>query len=114
MLDHYDIPYRGTSGEQAIKCPCHEDRQASASLNADKEVFNCHACGASGSVYDMVMLREGVGFAAAKRIVESVTGVTDSGERGDGRTRPPVPPGTGYRPRYRKKVQTGSRQRLQF
>lgn len=114
MLDFYDVPYRGTSGEQAIRCPVHDDRNASASLNADKEVFNCHACGASGSVYDMVMAREGISFASAKQFVEEKTGIGYAGEREAARPSTPVPAGTGYRPRYRKKVQAGGRKRLQL
>lgn len=44
--------------EWALHCPLHEDERPSAELNPVKRVWNCHGCGAGGSVSDL-MVRQG-------------------------------------------------------
>ena len=46
-------------GEQAVRCPIHEDAHASASLNLDKQVLCCMACGFGGGPTQLVMARKG-------------------------------------------------------
>ena len=42
-------------GDQAkIRCPFHDDRDPSCSVNLAKGVFNCHACHHAGNVLDFV------------------------------------------------------------
>jgi DNA primase len=111
VLEYYAVDYNGSkTGNQSFRCPVHEDSHASASLNLDEGVFHCHACGAGGSGYDLIMAKEGIDFASARQFAENIVGV--SGERvraGAQRASQPVPRGSGYQPRYRKKVQAGQR-----
>jgi hypothetical protein len=43
---------------QPVRCPFHDDRHASASLNLHSKRFNCHACGVHGDAIDLVMEAE--------------------------------------------------------
>lgn len=72
MFNHYGLRWPRGYGDVSIKCPVHDDSHASASVNTSKGVFNCFACGAGGSAFDLVMLREGVEFTDAVAIVEKV------------------------------------------
>ena len=35
------------------RCPFHDDKKASLSINMDRGVYNCHGCGAKGNAYTM-------------------------------------------------------------
>jgi DNA primase len=63
-------------GWHAIKCPFHNDRRASASVNPDEGVFRCHACEIKGDAYAVVMQTESIAFPEAKQRVQALTGVT--------------------------------------
>lgn len=41
-----DLPDSG--GWQAVRCPFHDDRRASGSINPDKGFYRCHGCGVNG------------------------------------------------------------------
>ena len=41
----------GNSSQYTALCPYHEDSKASFSVNVDKGVWNCKACGVSGNAY---------------------------------------------------------------
>jgi DNA primase len=114
VLDHYGVSTRGGGSNKTMQCPVHDDRQASATVDLDKDVWFCHACGVGGSGYDLVMRREGIDFAAAKRFCEEKLGVVGDSSRGKPRERTRVPLGSGYSPRYRRKVSSGSRQRIKY
>jgi|GEM_PF-5570181 len=48
-------------------CPFHDDRRPSLSVNEEKGVFLCRACGATGDIFDFVMRLDGVSFSDAKQ-----------------------------------------------
>lgn len=64
VLNHYDLPVTG-SGERNTRCPVHEERVASASMNVGKGLWHCHACGAGGTAVNIVMLRERLEYREA-------------------------------------------------
>ena len=41
----------GNSSQYIALCPYHEDTKESFSVNVDKGVWNCKACGVSGNAY---------------------------------------------------------------
>lgn len=84
VLDHYGYPEPGW-GERAMKCPVHDDAHASASVNRSKGLFNCHACGASGTGIDIVMGREQLDYPSAVQFVQQLGA---SVETTKSRTRP--------------------------
>ena len=40
-------------GERSVRCPLHEDKSNSASINMDKQVFFCHA-GCGGHTFEQL------------------------------------------------------------
>lgn len=74
MFTHYGLRWPRGYGDVSIQCPVHDDSHASASVNTSKGLFNCFACGAKGSAFDLVMLKEGVEFSDAVALVEKVAG----------------------------------------
>jgi DNA primase len=46
-------------------CPFHDDHRPSMYVNGDKQIFKCFACGAGGSVFTFVQMRENLGFPQA-------------------------------------------------
>ena len=97
VLDHYDVVYNPARMSQKIHCPVHDDSVSSCSINLEEEGwYKCHACGSQGDSLNLIMAKEGVNFAASKRIAEGiaadsshkVSGTTDSRTDGVlGRTR---------------------------
>lgn len=53
------------------RCPFHEDKSPSLSVNREKGLFNCFGCGAGGDVFDFVMKSQGVEFKEALSILKS-------------------------------------------
>jgi len=70
VYDYYDLPLPTGSGDRKAKCPVHEERRASASVNTEQGVFLCFACGAKGSGIDIVMAREGLDYGGATDFIE--------------------------------------------
>jgi CHC2 zinc finger len=52
---------------QPVRCPFHDDRHASASLNLHSNRFNCHACGVHGDALDLVMEEESLTLGEAAK-----------------------------------------------
>lgn len=103
VLDHYGIRYVHKHGWGRAMCPFHDDSTPSMSINIDEGGWSCHGCGAKGGdAFAFVMLREGVPFPEAKRIVAEITGqdVDDVPAK-----RPGHKPGRrgGFRPRFGRK-----------
>lgn len=77
LLIHYgwspdDNGWGGWSGWTPTMCPFHDDRNPSASVNVEKGRFNCHGCGVSGDIFDIVQTTEGLDFKeAGKWIAET-------------------------------------------
>lgn len=63
LLAHYGVA-PGTNGWNhwmPIRCPFHDDHQASASVNEMENRFNCHGCGVKGDIVDIVQQVENDG-----------------------------------------------------
>lgn len=75
VFDHYNLP-EPRYGEQPMKCPVHDDRTPSASVNRAKGLWHCHACGAGGGAVALVQAMERWSYQDACRMVENLSGVT--------------------------------------
>jgi DNA primase len=73
VLEHYGATINRSSGSFAMRCPFHDDRHASGSVDLNKDLYNCFTCGVSGDAISIVMRQEGISFVEAKRIVEELT-----------------------------------------
>lgn len=58
------------NGWRPMRCPFHDDRNASASTNG--EAFTCHACGVHGDSLAVIMNREQCSFKDALQVAESL------------------------------------------
>ena len=47
------------------RCPFHEDREASLSINPETRLWNCFGCEAGGDCFRWCQLRENLDFAEA-------------------------------------------------
>lgn len=89
VFEHYELPYpQASTGQRSIRCPVHDESNASATVNLEKGVFYCFACGASGNAAHIVMAREGLEVRDAFRYIEEVVGVSDNGVRRSVRGKP--------------------------
>lgn len=52
------LPAEG-SGWRKMKCPFHDDSNASASVNYDANRFKCFGCSANGDIYDLIQHERG-------------------------------------------------------
>ena len=56
-------------GEATTRCPFHEDRKPSLSINVQTGLFTCHAGCGGGSIFDFEMRLRGVDFGQARASV---------------------------------------------
>lgn len=92
VLEHYGAEYIPVSNRwRAMRCPFHDDRSASASVNTDLGKFHCFAgCEISGDGLDIIAWREGVNdFPSTVEIAERILGesVGNLLRKSKGRTR---------------------------
>jgi len=59
------VELRKAGKEYTGRCPFHDDKHPSFSVNEDKGLFHCFGCQESGDVIDFVMKIEGVSFIDA-------------------------------------------------
>lgn len=83
VLAHYgarSVP-QGRLGWTKMRCPFHDDRHASATVNTELNAFACFGCGIKGDTYTIIMEQEGVEYREALTLAEEYTG----------EKRPPLP-----------------------
>ncbi|MEU4155671.1 CHC2 zinc finger domain-containing protein [Actinoplanes sp. NPDC026670] len=116
VLEHYEVFVHAGRNLQMVKCPLHEDRTPSCSINLTRQLWNCHSCGKAGSAWDLIMEKEQTdfrgarAFAASQRFAEGAARGGDeqvSGSAYGGRRRVAGRKGTksagaGYRPSWRR------------
>ena len=59
------VPLKQKGGSYFGLCPFHKEKSASFSVSADKQLYYCFGCGASGNVIGFVMRMENFGFVEA-------------------------------------------------
>lgn len=66
-LEHYgcDLSRARTTGWAKVKCPFHDDRTPSASVNLEAGKFRCFVCDKQGDSIDLIMEAEGISFKDA-------------------------------------------------
>ncbi len=70
------------------RCPWHEDKEPSLSVDREKGLYHCFGCGESGDVVSLVEKVRGVGFREALEYLKSHTGSLPSARQRDGRRIP--------------------------
>ena len=79
--------------EYKFLCPFHDDKVPSANVNVNTTAWFCHACGAKGSVLDLVMKRDNIEYKEALAIVGEAAGMPPPtlDRKGNGQAGPAVP-----------------------
>ena len=60
VSEHVSLAKKGR--EMVGVCPFHDDHRPSMYVNSTKQIFKCFACGAGGSVFTFVQMRENLTF----------------------------------------------------
>lgn len=58
-----------------VLCPVHAENNPSCSVNTDKGLWNCKACGAKGNIFDLVAAVRSCDFWGALEYLESCAGI---------------------------------------
>ena len=69
------IPLKKAGVNYKALCPFHEEKTASFSVNATKQIFHCFGCHKGGNVYGFVMAYEKVEFPQAVKILAERAGI---------------------------------------
>ena len=64
-------------------CPFHNEKTPSFHVSADKQLFHCFGCGASGNLVQFVMRTENLDFVDAVRVMAERAGITIPEETGE-------------------------------
>jgi len=71
ISEHMSLTKKGR--EMVGLCPFHDDHRPSMYVNSAKQIFKCFACGAGGSVFTFVQMRENLTFPQViERLAERV------------------------------------------
>lgn len=76
VLEHYgaDLARVRETGWRPLRCPFHDDKLASASVNLAKGAFRCHGCDAKGDAIGLIKAREGLDYPGAIQFAEEILG----------------------------------------
>ncbi|MBA2951455.1 hypothetical protein H1D24_38340 [Streptomyces sp. PSKA28] len=113
VLAHYGVDLNeGRWGNELVCCPVHGERRASMSVNTEKGVAHCFACGFGGGALKLIQAMEGCDRADAQRRAEEIlrAGGFDVPSRSGGRyQRPGVSGESGVQSGGRRYVPPGRR-----
>jgi hypothetical protein len=70
------VKLKPVGSEWKGRCPFHQDKTASFSVNQGKGVFKCFGCDEGGNVFNFVMQSQAVGFRDAVEIVAGLVGMS--------------------------------------
>ncbi len=73
------------------RCPWHDDRRPSMTVNQERQTWKCWPCDIGGDVFSFVMRRDGVDFPAALRTLAEVAGIPVEEYRRGKKTEPGTP-----------------------
>jgi DNA primase len=69
----WEPPFNNGNTWLKTLCPFHGESVASAAVSFDLDAFNCFGCDVKGDAVSIIRHEEGVGFAEAFRIAESLS-----------------------------------------
>ena len=73
VLEYYGATSVPEGGRwRPIRCPLHDDRNPSASVNTMTERFRCFSCDFNGDALDLIQLREGFDYTRSVEFAETV------------------------------------------
>jgi DNA primase len=73
ISEHVSLKKKGR--EMVGLCPFHDDHRPSMYVNSTKQIFKCFACGAGGSIFTFVQMRENLTFPQTIRRLAERAGI---------------------------------------
>lgn len=71
IIRHYGWQARARGSERIVRCPVHDDRQASLNIDAERGMFQCFGCSISGGdIIDLVAAVEGKALRQAALLID--------------------------------------------
>lgn len=74
LFNHFGVKLTAKGKGFAGKCPWHEDKDPSLSVDREKGLYHCFGCGESGDVFALVEKVKGVGFREALKYLKAEAG----------------------------------------
>lgn len=74
VIQHFIPLKKSGNGRYVGRCPFHDDRSPSMSVNPQLGIYKCFACGAGGDVFKFIMEHEKQDFKSAVQWVAEVSG----------------------------------------
>ena len=59
----------------AARCPWHDDRSPSLTVNRERQTWKCWVCDIGGDIFSFVMKRDGVDFPTAMKLLADQAGI---------------------------------------
>ncbi len=78
LLREDGVTLRGKGQQRMAKCPFHDDKKPSMSVNVDKDVYCCHGCGAEGDAVTYLQKKHGW---SQKNALRAVKGALQNGRQ---------------------------------
>lgn len=75
-LIHTRVPLKKTGREYVARCPFHNEKTPSFSVNREKQVYHCFGCGASGDVIHFLIAFEHLSFVESVETLATLQGLT--------------------------------------
>jgi len=85
VLAHYGIETTGRGEERRARCPFHDDRKPSLTVNLDRKVFQCFGCAAKGNILEFVAQMEDCDLRGAARVLAECCEIGLSAREGETR-----------------------------
>ena len=71
LFEHFGIRLQKKGKSWISKCPWHDDKSPSLSVDKEKGLYNCFGCGESGDVFSLVQKMKGCDFKEALQFLKS-------------------------------------------
>ena len=69
------VPLRKHGRNHTARCPFHNEKTASFSVNEERQIFHCFGCGLGGDVFRFLMQKEGLSFPEAVQFLAERQGI---------------------------------------
>lgn len=87
-----DLELRPQGRHYVARCPFHNDKRPSMTVNQERQTWKCWVCDVGGDIFSFVMQREGVDFPTALKILADTAGIRyEDFARGKTKTQPGSP-----------------------
>jgi DNA primase len=77
LFEHFGVRLEKKGKSHIGRCPWHDDKTPSLSVDKEKGLYNCFGCGESGDHFSLVMKMKGCDFKCALTFLKGMAGKVD-------------------------------------